>query len=164
VSAKCGTCHDLTHLSRSKLTRDEWTDNFENMLRRGMPPATDPERAIILDYLVAYYGPSPQPAPGPDTYADAAAKTAGIAAGDKVGELAASRGCTACHTADKPLVGPAFKAIAERYRGDASAAPRLAAKVRNGGAGSWGQTPMPAHPALPDAELKQLVGWVLAQQ
>jgi cytochrome c len=75
-----------------------------------------------------------------------------------------SSGCTACHAVDKPLVGPPFKSVAERYRGDAGAAARLAAKVRQGGAGVWGQTPMPPNAALSEADLKRIVDWVLAQK
>jgi len=164
VNAKCGTCHDVTHITRSRLTRDEWTDNFVNMVSRGMPPATDAERAIIIDYLVTYYGPHPAPPPSADTHADAAAQATGIDPGDPIGKLLNTSGCTACHALDKPLVGPAFKAIAARYRSDAGAAARLAAKVRAGGAGTWGQTPMPPNAALSDAELRQVVDWVLARK
>jgi cytochrome c551/c552 len=163
VNAKCGTCHDVTHITRSKLTRDEWTDSFHNMVKRGMPPTTDAETRIILDYLVAYYGPTPAPAAAPDSFADAAARAAGVDAGDKVGALLNASGCTACHAVDKSLVGPAFKAVADRYRGDAGAPAKLAAKVRQGGAGVWGQTPMPPNAAISEADLKQLVDWVLAQ-
>jgi sulfite dehydrogenase len=164
VNAKCATCHDVTHITRSKLTRDEWTDNFANMVSRGMPPATDAERAIIIDYLVAYYGPNPAPPPSADTLADAAAKATGIDVGDQVGKLLSTNGCTACHAVDKPLVGPPFKAIADRYRSDGGAAARLAAKVRQGGAGVWGQTPMPPNATLSDPELKQVVDWVLGRK
>jgi len=164
VNAKCGTCHDVTHVTRSKLTREEWTDNFQNMLKRGMPPTTDAERAIILDYLVAYYGPDPAPPPSADTQAGAAAQATGIDLGDPVGKLLNSSGCTACHAVDKPLVGPPFKSVAERYRSDAGAAARLVAKIRQGGAGVWGQTPMPPNAALSDPDLKRIVDWVLAQK
>ena len=164
VNAKCGTCHDVTHIIRSKLTREEWTDNFNNMVKRGMPPATDAERAIIIDYLVAYYGPDPAPPPSADTQAGAAAQATGVALDDPVGKLLNSSGCTACHAVDKLLVGPPFKAVAERYRSDAGAAARLAAKVRQGGAGAWGQVPMPPNAALSDADLRRIVDWVLAQK
>jgi cytochrome c len=36
-----------------------------------------------------------------------------------------------------------------------------AAKVRDGGAGTWGSIPMPAHPQLARAGLESLTGWVL---
>jgi cytochrome c len=37
----------------------------------------------------------------------------------------------------------------------------LERKVRNGGAGVWGDIPMPPNPAVPDAELQAIVQWVL---
>jgi cytochrome c len=74
--------------------------------------------------------------------------------------------CVACHAVDKKLVGPAYKDVAAKYRGDAEALTRLAAKVRNGGSGVWGEIPMPPHPAdkLNDADLKSAVEWVLSRE
>lgn len=72
-------------------------------------------------------------------------------------------GCMACHAADRPLVGPSYKNIAARYKGQADAATGLADKVRKGGVGVWGKVPMP--PNLParvsDQEIKDIVGWIL---
>ncbi|MCX7891037.1 MAG: c-type cytochrome [Burkholderiales bacterium] len=163
VNAKCGTCHDVTHITRSKLTQDEWTDNLRNMIQRGMPPPTDDERAIIIEYLVAYYGPKPPPPAAPDTYADRVAGLGGLGGDDPGAKLVGEAGCIACHKLDEAFVGPSFKAIAARYRGDSGAPARLAQKVRQGGAGVWGPTPMPPQ-NLTDAELKPLVDWVLAQK
>lgn len=47
-------------------------------------------------------------------------------------------GCMACHAKDKKLVGPSFKDIAAKYKGDKAAPAKLADKVRKGGAGAWG--------------------------
>ena len=77
-------------------------------------------------------------------------------------DLLKKHGCNACHALDARLVGPSFKAVAEKYRGDAGAATRLAAKVKSGGAGVWGQMPMPPNGQVPDAELKQMVAYVLS--
>lgn len=162
VTAKCGTCHDVTHITRSKLTRDEWTDNFENMVKRGMERPSEDEKRIIIDYLVAYYGPEPPPPATADTLAGAAASATGVDPTQGVGRLLNSGGCTACHAVDRQLIGPAFKAVAERYRGDAAAAAKLAAKIRQGGAGVWGPTPMPPNSVLSDGEVRQIVEWVLA--
>ena len=76
--------------------------------------------------------------------------------------LATAKNCMACHAVDKKLVGPAFKDVAAKYKGDKSAADKLAAKVIKGGAGVWGPVPMPANPQVNDAEAKKLVAWVLA--
>lgn len=76
--------------------------------------------------------------------------------------LAKSKNCMACHAVDKKLVGPAYKDVAKKYAGDASAAGKLATKVMKGGAGVWGSIPMPANPQVSDAEAKKLVAWVLS--
>jgi cytochrome c len=62
---------------------------------------------------------------------------------------------------DHKVVGPGFKEVAAKYKGQDVAA-QLAQKVRNGGAGVWGQVPMPPNPQVPDPELQQLVKWVLS--
>jgi cytochrome c len=74
-------------------------------------------------------------------------------------------GCTACHTKDKKLVGPAYKDIAAKYKGQASAAADLAKKVRDGGKGVWGPIPMPPNPPakIGDADLAAAIGWILQQ-
>jgi len=75
--------------------------------------------------------------------------------------LAKKHNCLACHQADKKLVGPAYKDIAKKYKGQASAAGMLADKVKKGGSGAWGPVPMPPNPAVPDADIKTLVDWIL---
>jgi len=71
--------------------------------------------------------------------------------------------CTACHTVDKKLVGPSYKEVGAKYAGDAGAAAKLEKKIKDGGTGVWGQIPMPPN-AVPDADLKTLVEWILAQK
>jgi cytochrome c len=75
-------------------------------------------------------------------------------------ELAAKRNCMGCHATDAKRVGPAFRDVAAKYAGQPSAAARLATKIRLGGAGAWGQVPMPANPVNPDEAL-MLATWVL---
>ncbi len=71
-------------------------------------------------------------------------------------------GCMACHAKDKKLVGPSFKDIAAKYKGqDASA--KLMDKVRKGGSGVFGPIPMaPNGPdKISDADLKAAVDFIL---
>jgi cytochrome c len=74
--------------------------------------------------------------------------------------LAGKYGCLICHNVDNKVVGPAFKAVAEKYRGQ-DAATNLVQKVINGGAGQWGRVPMPPHPNVPPEEVKSIVNWIL---
>jgi len=76
--------------------------------------------------------------------------------------LAKKYACTACHAIDKKLVGPAYKDVAAKYKGDAKAEEKLAAKVKKGGSGVWGPVPMPPNPNVPDADIAKLVKWVLS--
>jgi len=78
-------------------------------------------------------------------------------------ELAKKYGCLACHTADKKLVGPSYKEVAAKYRGDKAAEAKLIDKVKKGGQGVWGQVPMPPNSNVPDADLRALVKWILSQ-
>ena len=77
-------------------------------------------------------------------------------------DLAKQKACLACHQIDKKLVGPAYKDIAAKYKTDKDAEKKLAAKVRAGGTGVWGQIPMPANPSVSEAEAATLVKWILA--
>ena len=79
-------------------------------------------------------------------------------------ELAKKHACFACHAVDKKLVGPSYKDVAGKYRGDAGAEARLADKVKKGSQGTWGQVPMPPNASVPDADVRALVKWILSQK
>ncbi len=76
--------------------------------------------------------------------------------------LAQSNGCLACHSVNNKIVGPAYKAVAKKYRGESGAEAKLVNKIIKGGSGVWGPIPMPAHPNLSKADAKKLVDWILA--
>ena len=76
--------------------------------------------------------------------------------------LASKSACMACHAVDKKLVGPAFKDVAAKHKGQADALEKVAARIKSGGSGLYGPVPMPPQASLKDDELKLLAGWVLA--
>lgn len=77
--------------------------------------------------------------------------------------LAQKSGCLACHSIDKKVIGPSYKDIAAKYKGDKGAEAKLIAKVKNGGSGVWGPIPMPANsPQVKDADIKTMVQWILS--
>jgi cytochrome c len=80
---------------------------------------------------------------------------------DPLVDMARRNACLQCHAIDRKIVGPAFRDVAKRYRGDASAAAQLAGKIRAGGSGSWGSVPMPPNAGLAEADAAQLARWVL---
>jgi cytochrome c len=69
--------------------------------------------------------------------------------------LAKSDGCLNCHAVDAKKVGPSFKEVAAKYKGQADAEAKLVDKLTKG-AGH------PATKAKPD-DVKGLVKWVLSQ-
>jgi cytochrome c len=77
-------------------------------------------------------------------------------------ELAKKYACVACHSLDKKGVGPAYKDVAKKYAADKGAQARLEEKVKKGGTGVWGQTPMPPNSTVPPADVSTLVKWVLS--
>jgi cytochrome c len=88
---------------------------------------------------------------------------AGSTMAAEMSPLAKKHACIACHAIDKKLVGPAYQDVAKKYKGDAGAAAKLEAKVAKGGSGVWGAMPMPPNaPKVPEADIKELVKWVLA--
>jgi cytochrome c551/c552 len=70
--------------------------------------------------------------------------------------------CLTCHKANEKSVGPSFNSIAGKYAGDDNNILYLVSKVRNGGAGVWGNVPMAAHPTLSEAEVSEMVRYILS--
>lgn len=77
-------------------------------------------------------------------------------------ELAQKHACLACHAVDKKLVGPAYQEIAKKYAEEKDASQILARSIKAGGSGKWGPVPMPAQPALSEADARTLADWLLA--
>ena len=76
--------------------------------------------------------------------------------------LAKAKNCLACHTADKKIVGPAYKDVAKKYAGQKDAEAKLVDKVLKGGKGSWGEVPMPPNATVKPDEATKLVKWILS--
>ena len=79
---------------------------------------------------------------------------AGPAFAQSGADVVKAKGCLGCHDVAVKKVGPAFKDVAAKYKGDTDAAATLASKLKDG----------KGHPkvAASDAELKAAVGHVLA--
>jgi cytochrome c len=76
-------------------------------------------------------------------------------------KLAQTVGCMACHGLNNKLIGPSYADIAAKYRGSDDPEP-LVLKVKQGGGGVWGQTPMPAQTEVKDDDARAIVAWILA--
>jgi cytochrome c len=97
-----------------------------------------------------------------------------LAEGDVTGEpsdletaalaLVDQHGCFTCHAIDHKVIGPAWKDVAAKYRGDPGAEDRLVNKVSRGGKGVWGnEMAMPPFgPYVKEADIRTLVRFVLS--
>lgn len=143
-----------------------------------VPPATKQARSKAPQQPVEPGGTAPQPvqaapvAPPPapplaavPAVAITTAAVAPMAAAAETDEaamaLARKSNCFACHALDKKVVGPAFKAVAAKYRGDEGAQALLENKIIKGGGGAWGAVPMPAQPRLRAEQSAQLARYIL---
>jgi cytochrome c len=81
------------------------------------------------------------------------------AAGGAPTALLGKYACTACHGMDNKIVGPGFGEIARKYASRADREAYLAQKIVAGGAGVWGQIPMPAQ-NLPADDVKAIAVWL----
>jgi len=105
-------------------------------------------------------------APGADAETGTTEGT-GVTASANGKAAAQSLGCTACHAATAPLVGPSYKAVAKRYDGDrAKILERMKSAVKDGASESWnettGGTAMPPQPQAVDKthKLGAIAGWI----
>jgi len=106
------------------------------------------------------YGPSRGRQTIDDKTAGKPASQAEAKSGARGKALIGQSGCLACHGYTSKVVGPGFDEIAGKYRGQDDAVRKLAAKVRNGGAGVWGPVAMPPQPQLADDDIEVMVQWI----
>lgn len=76
--------------------------------------------------------------------------------------MAKKYNCLACHAVDHKVLGPSYKDVAKKYAGQNDAEAKLVQKIEKGGAGVWGNIPMPPNSSVPDADVKALVKWILS--
>jgi mono/diheme cytochrome c family protein len=54
----CTACHGFKLVAQQGMTRAQWDDSIDLMIRRhNMPPPDDKDRAVVLNYLEAVYPP-----------------------------------------------------------------------------------------------------------
>lgn len=76
--------------------------------------------------------------------------------------LIESSDCQTCHHVKNTLVGPSYTAIANKYESSAETTSYLTSKIKLGGSGVWGDTPMLAHPALSDEDAAEMVSYIMS--
>jgi len=75
--------------------------------------------------------------------------------------LIAKSDCLTCHKVAEKLIGPAYQEVANKYAGQDTAIAYLSKKIIAGGSGVWGSVPMLAHPQLAQADVEQMVKYIL---
>ncbi|BBJ00451.1 hypothetical protein FGKAn22_21430 [Ferrigenium kumadai] len=102
-----------------------------------------------------------EPVPAPAAVKPEVPPVAAVSEADGLA-LAKKNNCMACHAIDKKVVGPAWKDVAAKYRGDVGAEARLMDKIAKGGSGAWGSMAMPANPKISEADRRALARFVLS--
>lgn len=69
--------------------------------------------------------------------------------------------CKSCHQMSVRSVGPSYKEVAEKYKGQ-DMVEKLSQKVIVGGMGVWGEHAMSAHPNISKADAKSMVNYILS--
>jgi cytochrome c len=137
---------------------------------------TDDDMQKIVAWVLAFSGAAAKPADKPVATssepakpvaeAKPAATTAATLTTEQAIALITEKGylCTSCHQVDLKMVGPGYKEVAAKYKGDANAASMLAKKAKEGGVGTWGEIPMPPNPTVSDDDMNALIHWILSLQ
>ncbi len=159
VQQYCLTCHAAQYVQFQPLSspRGYWDATVKKMKKPFGAPFAEADIPAMVDYLVKTYG-AEQGAPGALSIAVASAPSVTLDAT----ALLAANGCNACHAVDKKIVGPAFRDVAAKYAGKPDALGQAKQSIRMGGAGKWGEVPMPPFPQLGEGELNALAFWILA--
>jgi sulfite dehydrogenase len=155
----CMTCHSVHYIQSQPPTspRSYWEATVKKMKKPFGAHIADEDIPAIADYLVKTYGAERSTT---TTVATAAHTPSGPA---DAKTLATANNCMACHAIDKKIVGPAFKDIAEKYKGSTDALTLVASHIRAGGSGKWGAVPMPPFQQLSVDEANALARFVLSQ-
>lgn len=77
-------------------------------------------------------------------------------------DLFAANACGACHQMADESVGPAFRAVADRYKNNDDAMQYLTAKIGEGSSGVWGGNAMPGFAHLSEEDRSALAAYVLS--
>lgn len=181
AAQKCSICHsaDYVNYQPPGMTQAQWTAEMGKMQHAYGAPISDDEVKHIGAYLAVAYGsakatdasvlalsaPAVPVAATPPSPAQKSVSSAAGSAGSAIDvqALLNNNACLGCHAIAQKIVGPAYKDVAAKYKGDAQALSKLQVSIRKGSVGKWGQTPMPPFAALTDAQIKALAEFVLKQ-
>jgi cytochrome c551/c552 len=165
ASQKCTICHSIDYIDYQPpgMNLEKWTGEVAKMQRAFGAPLDDTEIKSIGAYLAVAYGSAQETDEAVLLASVAPEREPGQGGADDVQMLLNANGCLGCHAVDKKVVGPAYRDVAARYKGDDQALAKVTAGIRKGGAERWGDVPMPAMPNLTEEQAQLLAAFVLQQ-
>jgi cytochrome c len=157
---KCSICHsaDYINLQPPGMSLKQWAAEVGKMQHAYGAPINEEDIRLISEYLATTYGSAKL------TEVSSQASTVQVSQhkSDAMTALA-NNACLSCHALNQKVIGPAYHDVAERYRDRPGALDIVMANIRSGGAGKWGNIPMPAFESLSEDDLKVLAEFVLKQ-
>jgi sulfite dehydrogenase len=161
ANAQCLTCHSADYASmQPPMPAKFWKGEVEKMAAKYGAPIPTNEVDSLAEYFTHNYGTGGTTEPS----TTAVAKETSVPANAGAKSLMQKSGCFNCHTVDKKIIGPAFKDIAAKYKGNPEGIAKVSHQIQNGGSGLWGPFPMPPFKQFSSAEVKSIADWVLSQQ
>jgi cytochrome c551/c552 len=160
ANGQCLTCHSVEYVvTQPPMPLSAWTAEVKKM--RKVYGATIPENQIapLAEYLARTYGTGTNLV-APAVASTTPAETPGVPLDGKA--VAEKYGCLTCHHVNEKVVGPSYKAVADKYSKDPNAYARIAEQIHKGGSGKWGSVIMPPFPTVSPAEVKALASWILS--
>ena len=76
--------------------------------------------------------------------------------------LVAKSDCFTCHKLTEASIGPAYSAVAAKYKGQENIIDTLAQKIIKGGSGNWGTVLMIPHPQIPKEDAEAMVHYIMS--
>ena len=142
---KCTICHSVDYIHHQPPGMDQkaWTSAVLKMQHSYGAPLSESDINSIGAYLSVVYGSAKADDPTIISASQSPISTPASGEALDVQVLLTNNGCTGCHDINKTIVGPAFKAIAKKYKSDTGAISKLVVSIRNGGTGKWGNMAMP---------------------
>ena len=168
ATQKCLICHSADYISYQApdMNQAKWTAEVNKMQHTYGASLSEDEIKSIGAYLAVAYGTAKASDASIIAVSTALEPVAGISktgVAIDIQGLLNNNACLGCHAIDKKMVGPAFREVASKYKGDAQAQSKLAASIQKGSVGKWCQVPMPPMTSLNELQANALADFVLKQ-
>jgi len=164
---KCATCHsaDYINFQPPGMSLAQWTAEAGKMQKVYGAPITDQDVTMIGAYLASTYGSahaSDADVQAASSLSSSQPPAAPVAKPDAMA-LLQNNACLSCHAIDHKVVGPAYHDVAAKYAKDPQALAKVTSSIQHGGAGKWGDIPMPPFAQLSPDDLQTLTTFILKQ-